>query len=78
MILLVSNRNNGKAYNHIIQNLQINGPRILSLEEIETGDYLKYVKEPSKSAIAGGYLARIGCLRVLIEARQDLFLMAIE
>lgn len=78
MALLGSNRSSGKAYIHIMSNLKINGPKIPSLNEIECGDYLKQVKTPPPSVIAGGYLARIGCMRALMEARQDLFFLDLE
>lgn len=70
-------RGTGQPYHHILPSLSINGPKLPTIEEIDTGDYLNHVRRPSKSALAGGYLARIGCLRAIFEARQDLFLLNI-
>ena len=66
-------RGSGEAYIHIRPMLPINGPKLPTNEEIQVGDYLSHVRRPSKAAMAGGYLARYGCLRAIFEARQDLF-----
>nr|CAD2180851.1 unnamed protein product [Meloidogyne enterolobii] len=67
-------RHAGKPYFHSTPVISLNGPPMLSEYELVENNFIKYVREPSIQSIAGGFHSKLGCTRVLFEARADLFL----
>lgn len=70
-------KEHGKAFEHSVPILPLNGPAMPSADIIESDEYLLHVRRASTAAVAGGYMARIGCLRAMFESRQDLFSLSI-
>ncbi|KAF7636527.1 RING-type domain-containing protein [Meloidogyne graminicola] len=67
-------RHAGKPYFHATPILSINGPPMISEYELIENNFLKHIREPSVQSFAGGFHAKLGCMRALYEARADLFL----
>uniref|UniRef100_A0A914HGI1 RING-type domain-containing protein n=1 Tax=Globodera rostochiensis TaxID=31243 RepID=A0A914HGI1_GLORO len=65
-------RPSGKPYYHSQPTLFLNGPPVPGDEELERSGCLQFVRQAPPSSVAGGYLARIGCTRAILEAHADL------
>ncbi|KAI3415747.1 hypothetical protein GPALN_005331 [Globodera pallida] len=65
-------RPSGKPYYHSQPTLSLNGPPVPGDEELERSGCLQFVRQAPPSSVAGGYLARIGCTRAILEAHAEL------
>ncbi|CAJ0955581.1 unnamed protein product, partial [Mesorhabditis belari] len=72
-ISFAAHRIAGRAYIHKPVLLELNGPPMPTMEEIESSGYLQWVREPSAHRRAGGFTSAIACYRALLEVRLDLF-----
>ncbi|CAJ0564160.1 unnamed protein product, partial [Mesorhabditis spiculigera] len=63
----------GRPYFHRPMVIDTNGPPMLTINEIESGGYLRFIREPSAHRRAGGYTTSIACFKALLEVRLDLF-----
>uniref|UniRef100_A0A914E3F9 RING-type domain-containing protein n=1 Tax=Acrobeloides nanus TaxID=290746 RepID=A0A914E3F9_9BILA len=65
-------RTAGAPYVHRVPELPLNGPKLPRIEDLANLGYLSHIRMPSVGRVAGGYVAEIGCMRALIDSRQDL------
>jgi len=66
-------RVSGKPYFHTPTILPLNGPIMLTIEELKDSPYLSHVRKPDAGALAAAFRPELACYRALFESRWDLF-----
>jgi len=72
-IVPLSAVNDGERFVYEPEKMELNGPPVPSMKELESLGYLKHMRPASLWQLAGGYHESLGCYRALLDAHCDLF-----
>lgn len=63
----------GPAYEYVAPVIVYDGPKVPTVDEIESNGYIRHVRGETPLERTGGYRSIIACQRALQEALQGLF-----